>query len=208
MGFATQFTDVKSKIPEYAKDYKNEWLYIRGINKKCGEFSVKLNKIKSSYDGIEEVFWSSRAKALISDFKIVLEAQKSGKLKDMSKLKFKKNVVDEICSLKFYIYLKMGNIIHNDFILDDYDFQDLFENLVIFIRNTNIEVKEEYTEDEDEDEEEEDIEDEEEDSEDDINVENFTGIIRKNNDSDSDSDFDFDGINDILNTDSDSDSDD
>ena len=25
-----------SKIPEYARDYKNEWLFIRGINKTCG----------------------------------------------------------------------------------------------------------------------------------------------------------------------------
>ena len=29
-----------SKIPDYAKDYKNEYLFIRGINKTCGNFQA------------------------------------------------------------------------------------------------------------------------------------------------------------------------
>ena len=34
----------KSKIPDYARDYRNEYLFIRGINiKTCGEFVKKLD---------------------------------------------------------------------------------------------------------------------------------------------------------------------
>ena len=81
------------KIPEYAKDFKNEWLYITGINKKCGEFMIFLGDNADSFgdntDSFGKVFCSSRAKALIKDFKNVLETQKVGKLQNISKLKFK-----------------------------------------------------------------------------------------------------------------------
>ena len=59
-------TQKHSKIPEYAKDFKNEWLYITGINRKCGEFMKILG---DNTDSLEKVFSSSRAKALIKDFK-------------------------------------------------------------------------------------------------------------------------------------------
>ena len=78
-------TQKHSKIPEYAKDFKKEWLYITGINRKCGEFIEKLYRTTS----FEEVFSSLRAKALIKHFKDVLEAQKMGKLQNISELKFK-----------------------------------------------------------------------------------------------------------------------
>ena len=87
MGFATQFTDVKSKIPEYAKDYKNEWLYIRGINKKCGEL---LKILVNNTDSFEKVFWSSRPKELIKHFENVLEAQ------NISDFYFKYNDINNI----------------------------------------------------------------------------------------------------------------
>ena len=74
------------KIPEYAKDFKKEWLYITGINKKCGEFMKKLG---DNTDSVEKVFSSSRAKALIEHFKNVLEAQKVGKLQNISDFYFK-----------------------------------------------------------------------------------------------------------------------
>ena len=41
-------TQLNKKIPYYAKDFKNEWCYIIGINKSCGgndiKFSVKLRE--------------------------------------------------------------------------------------------------------------------------------------------------------------------
>ena len=74
------------KIPEYAKDFKNEWLYIRGINKKCGEV---MKIFGDNTDSFEKVFWSSRTKELIEHFKNFLEAQKVGKLQNISDFYFK-----------------------------------------------------------------------------------------------------------------------
>ena len=79
-------TQKHSKIPEYAKDFKNEWLYITGINRKCGEF-IKI--LGDNTDSFEKVFCSSRAKALIRHFKNVLEGQKMGKLQNISDFYFK-----------------------------------------------------------------------------------------------------------------------
>ena len=31
------------KIPDYARDYRIEYLFIRGINKTCGEFVKRLD---------------------------------------------------------------------------------------------------------------------------------------------------------------------
>ena len=95
MGFVTQKncasinsenSNISKKIPEYAKDFKKEWLYITGINRKCGEFMKKLGE---DTDSFEKVFSSPRAKALIRHFKNVLEAQKIGKLQNISDFYFK-----------------------------------------------------------------------------------------------------------------------
>ena len=50
----------KSKIPDYTRDYRNEYLFIRGINKTCGEFVKKL--------GREEIFKSPQADSFIAMF--------------------------------------------------------------------------------------------------------------------------------------------
>ena len=76
----------KNKIPEYAKNFKKEWLYITGINKKCGEFMKKIDFNSNSF---KEVFFTSKPKTLISHFKNVLEAQKMGKLQNISDFYFK-----------------------------------------------------------------------------------------------------------------------
>ena len=76
----------KNKIPEYAKNFKKEWLYITGINKKCGDFMKKIDFNSNSF---KEVFFTSKPKALISHFKNVLEAQKMGKLQNISDFYFK-----------------------------------------------------------------------------------------------------------------------
>ena len=92
MAYLAHFTNIEkfyklnNKIPDYAKDFKNEWLYITGINRKCGDF-IKI--LGENIDSIEKVFWSSRARALIRDFKNVLEAQKMGKLQNISDFYFK-----------------------------------------------------------------------------------------------------------------------
>ena len=136
-------SNTNNKIPEYAKDFKNEWLYITGINKKCGEFMKILG---DNTDSFEKVFWSSRAKALISHFKNVLEAQKMGKLRNISKLKFKLSAVFKIIDLRNDLYFHMGNTFYADFFSDD-EFQDFVENFIIFTNNVKIKNEEDFEDD-------------------------------------------------------------
>ena len=149
MAYLAHFTNFKNsntsnkKIPEYAKDFKNEWLYITGIDRKCGEFMKILG---DNTDSFEKVFSSSRAKALIRHFKNVLEAQKVGKLQNISQLKFKLSAVEKIIDLRIHIYLNMGNVFYSDYLLDD-EFQDFFENLIIFTNNVNIKNEEDFEDD-------------------------------------------------------------
>ena len=145
------FTNVKNsntsnkKIPEYAKDFKNEWLYIRGINEKCHMFLRKFDDIEDT-TSFEEVFSSLSAKALIRHFKNVLEAQKVGKLQKISQLKFKLSDVFYIIHQRIDIYSILGNNFHHE--LNTYeDFQDFFENLIIFTNNVNIKNEEDFEED-------------------------------------------------------------
>ena len=76
--FISKSTQKQSKIPEYAKDFKNEWLYITGINRKCGEFMKKLG---DNTDSFEKVFWSSRARALLEILKMFWRLKKWENLK-------------------------------------------------------------------------------------------------------------------------------
>ena len=69
-------------IPEYAKDFKKEWLCIRGINKECGEF------IKTLVND-ESLFNTPRANHLKKFIRRFLKAQESGKIKDLSGFYFK-----------------------------------------------------------------------------------------------------------------------
>ena len=180
-------SNISKKIPEYAKDFKKEWLYITGINRKCGEFMKKLGE---DTDSFEKVFSSPRAKALIEHFKNVLEAQKMGKLQNISKLKFKLSVVEKIIELRIHIYLNMGNVFYSDYLLDD-DFQDFFENFIIFTKNVNIKNEEDFEDDlyleylndsESESESESDIE----------SRELFYGVFESESESESESDSDDD----------------
>ena len=132
-----------NKIPEYAKDFKKEWLYITGINRKCGEFMKILG---DNTDSFEKVFSSSRARALIEHFKNVLEAQKMGKFQNISELKFKLSAVIKIVQLRVDLYFHMGNTFYADFFSDD-EFQDFFENLIIFTNNVKIKNEEDFEDD-------------------------------------------------------------
>ena len=71
-----------NKIPEYAKDFKREWQYIRGINKTCEIF---LKKIVSTSG---EIFNSPIANRIKYDIKNFLKAQERGRLKDISNFCF------------------------------------------------------------------------------------------------------------------------
>ena len=80
MAYLAHFTNsnTSNKIPEYAKDFKNEWLYIRGINK---EFVYLSNKLDLLNHGLFETKIANRIKNIMKDF---LRAQEKGKLKNIS----------------------------------------------------------------------------------------------------------------------------
>ena len=77
-------TQHTSKIPEYAKDFQKEWLYIIGINKKCEEFLMTLD-----FGGKRDLFNSIKANSLKCHIKNFLKAQERGRLKDISGFYFK-----------------------------------------------------------------------------------------------------------------------
>ena len=84
----SESTKRKDKIPEYAEDFKKEWLYIRGINKKCGEILSKIN------------FNSIKANNLNYHIKKFLKDQECGRLKDISGFYFKYFDVNNIDCLE------------------------------------------------------------------------------------------------------------
>ena len=81
MGILTQYdhncnpTLSKSKIPDYARDYRNEYLFIRGINKTCGDFVKKIDD--------KEIFKSSKADKLMLYINKLYKAEELGYLNDI-----------------------------------------------------------------------------------------------------------------------------
>ena len=52
-----------NKIPEYARDFKNEYLFIRGINK---EFKYFVDNINEAYRGLFENHRFDKIKKIVS----------------------------------------------------------------------------------------------------------------------------------------------
>ena len=75
-----------NKIPDYAREYRNEYFFIRGINKICGDF-VKL--IKEN----EEFYNSSKALKIISKIK---KLKRLGYFKNISRIRFEIEDVENI----------------------------------------------------------------------------------------------------------------
>ena len=99
----------KSKIPVYARDYRNEYLYIRGINKECGEFVKYLYK--------KELFKSPKADNLILYINRFVKAQRLGYLSDTSEIYFNENDVSFIESLE----LQLDD--YRDLFCDEYSYE-------------------------------------------------------------------------------------
>ena len=103
---ATHLSDFKdfiksnNKIPPYAKNFKKEYLFIRGINKEFKYFKNKLDKLN---DGLFESNISNRIKYNMKRF---LRGQEKGKLKDISNLMLPRYDVDNLIFInnKFRMY--------------------------------------------------------------------------------------------------------
>ena len=79
-----------NKIPEYAREYKKEYFFTRGLNK---EFVYFINKLDKLNDGLFESPIANRIKYNMKRF---LRGQEKGKLKDISNLVLPKYDVDNL----------------------------------------------------------------------------------------------------------------
>ena len=119
-------TKRKDKIPEYAKDFRKEWFYIRGINKKCGEILLKIN-----FDADDEdLFNSIKVNNLKCHIKKFLKAQERGRLKDISGFYFKYFDVDNIDCLEEQLGEYSYYFLNPDSFNCDQEFFDFFDTII------------------------------------------------------------------------------
>ena len=105
-----------NKIPEYAREYKKEYLFIRGINK---EFKYFIDKLDDLNNGL---FESHRADRIKNFMKRFLRAQEKGKLKDISNMVFREDDVDNLVFInKQFSMYKIRWDYFNDSDEDDVD---------------------------------------------------------------------------------------
>ena len=105
-----------NKIPEYAREYKREYQFIRGINK---EFKYLINKLDNLNNGLFESYIADRIKYFMKRF---LRAQEKGKLEDISEFEIEYDIVFNLIKIKN----KLNNIDqYLDFILNCYHKEDL-----------------------------------------------------------------------------------
>ena len=121
-------TNIKYKIPEYAKDFRKEWLYIRGINKKCGEIFSKIN---FDDDDDEKKLNYNKANNLIYHIKKFLKDKECGRLKDISGFYFKYFDVNNINCLEEQLSEYPYHFFLNRDIFDsDQELLDLFFDIM------------------------------------------------------------------------------
>ena len=108
-----------NKIPPYAREYKKEYLFIRGINK---EFKYFIDKLDDLNDGLFESHRADRIKYFMKRF---LRGQEKGKLKDISEFCITYNDIDNLIFInnKFRMY-KMRYDYFKDDDDNDYFYQD------------------------------------------------------------------------------------
>ena len=76
------FQNFSNKIPEYAKEYKREYQYIRGINKAIGFMSDIMEEVEFDKPvKTDREIICNKFDRLIKFIKIFLRAQENGKLK-------------------------------------------------------------------------------------------------------------------------------
>ena len=95
---------INSKIPEYARDYKKEYLFIRGINK---EFKYFVDNINDANRGLFENHKVARIKYFIKRF---LKGQERCKLKDTNNFEISNIDVVNLIKIK-KIFVILNNIL-------------------------------------------------------------------------------------------------
>ena len=102
----------KNKIPEYAREYKREYQFIKGLD---NEFKYFIKKLDDLNNGLFETNSTNRIKYYM---KRLLRGQENGKFKDISNFIFSDNILNNI----IFINQQFGYYkIRYDFFCDDSD---------------------------------------------------------------------------------------
>ena len=83
-----------NKIPEYARDYKNEWLFIRGINKEFGYFVDNIDEARYG------LFENTRVDTIKNYIKKFLLFQERGKLQNTNNFEIINFDVENLIKIK------------------------------------------------------------------------------------------------------------
>ena len=127
-----------NKIPEYARDFKKEYLYIRGINK---EFKYFVDNIDEATRGL---FQNHRVDRIIKFIKRFLLAQERGRLQDTNNFVLKRYDVDNLIKIdknfnNFYRFIQYKK----DFLEEEYicpypGFDDIYDVFKLFFSKFKI----------------------------------------------------------------------
>ena len=142
--------NANNKIPHYARDYKKEYLFIRGLNKEFGQLKNKMDKM----DIIDNDFFESPKIIRIKNFmKRFFRAHEKGRLKDISDFViYDYDVVDKIIDKNFNRFLKLYKMRWDYFNDSDYEdnenngydgkndcpgFKEFYDNYELFFSQIN-----------------------------------------------------------------------
>ena len=154
-----------NKIPEYASQFRNEWLFIRGIDKECKRFGDRVNEHRllkytevPDYDELE-IFSSSQSKKLVYFFNKLLKCIKRGKLQDISNFELKEDDVNFIELLEIdlddfmdsFCDTHSGVVNKERYENDDSGFREFYESYVKFKDKIKVEEIKNYYSDSDSD---------------------------------------------------------
>ena len=144
-----------NKIPEYARDYKKEYLYIRGLNKEFKYFYNHLDEINNG------LFKSKRSDRLCYLIKRFLRGQEKGNLKDISEFVIYEDDVDYLIKIKrefSYYKIRYDALKENDDSNDPYPgFENIYYYFELFFNKLNIEYEDSDSDEYDSDREELDL---------------------------------------------------
>ena len=139
------FIKSNNKIPEYARDYKKEYLFIIGIDK---EFKYFVEHINESPTGLFENHRVDRIKYFIKRF---LKGQERGKLKDISNFEINNIDVDNLIKIKknflnFNQYINFCKYCYDDDdepFIDPYPgFKNIYDDFELLFSKFKIKYKE------------------------------------------------------------------
>ena len=130
-----------NKIPEYAREYKREYQFTRGINK---EFSY----ITYIMENEENDFKNYKLDRIMKYIKKFLRAQEKGKFKDISNLEFDYFDINNIYEIKknIYYYYSIIQVVYDwSKGVNDESLVSLYEiykhDLELFLSKLNIEIE-------------------------------------------------------------------